>query len=148
MEPHMFKQLMCVALLMGSVITQVSAEQGCPYPTMVKYAGKYFHVKDKVLPWQSPKVEYEDFIDRFIGAVFIPGEGEDRKNGYMDKCVYATYLGRVVTLRPNQGDSVINMSLTSTLHWELLTGEFKVPMYICTDSQPDNCAFTINTKTR
>lgn len=148
MEPHMFKRLMCALLLMSGVIAQVKAEQGCPYPSAVKYADQHFHAVDKGLLWQSPKVSHRDFVDRFVGAVFVPGEDQERENGYMDKCIYRTSWGSVVALRPDKGNGVINMSLTSTLHWALQAGAFGMPVYLCTDSQPDNCAFTINDKER
>lgn len=146
MESPMFKQLICLLLLMSCVIASARAEQGCPYPSTVTYAGGHYHVKDNGLRWQSPKVESRGFIDAFIGAVFMPGEGEERGNGYMDKCIYRTSWGAVVALRPDKGNEVVNMSLTSTLHWELRPDAFKLPVYTCADSQPDNCAFKVNDK--
>ncbi|WP_443697751.1 hypothetical protein [Pseudomonas sp.] len=35
------------------------------------------------------------------------------------------------------------MSLTDTLHWRLASDPFGLPVYICQDSQPDNCSFTV-----
>ena len=64
----------------------------------------------------------------------------------MDKCIYRTSRNGVVALRPRKGNEVINMSLTSTLYWELQPDAFKLPVYTCTDSQPDNCAFKVNDK--
>ena len=81
----MFKQLICVLLLLRSVIPPARAKQGCPYPSQVAYADGHYRVKDNGLGWQSPKVASRGVIDGFIGAVFMPGEGEERGNGYMDK---------------------------------------------------------------
>ena len=142
----MFKQLICVLLLMSYVIAPARAEQGCPYTTQIAYADGHYRAKDHGLRWQSPRVASRGVIDGFIGAVFMPGEGEERGNGYMDKCIYRTSWNGVVALRPRKGNEVINMSLTSTLYWELQPDAFKLPVYTCTDSQPDNCAFKVNDK--
>ncbi|SDK95162.1 Protein of unknown function [Pseudomonas libanensis] len=141
---YMFKQLICMFLLMNCVIASARAEQGCPYPSTVTYVNGHYRVEDNGLRWQSPKVKYRGLIDGFSGAVFIPGEGEDREHGYMDKCIYRTSWNGVVALRPDSGNAVINMSLTSTVYWELRPGVLKLPVYTCTDSQPDNCAFNVN----
>ncbi|OPB33191.1 DUF3757 domain-containing protein [Pseudomonas fluorescens] len=142
----MFKQLICVLLLMSYVIAPARAEQGCPYTTQIAYADGHYRAKDHGLRWQSPRVAFRGVIDGFIGAVFMPGEGEERGNGYMDKCIYRTSRNGVVALRPRKGNEVINMSLTSTLYWELQPDAFELPVYTCADSQPDNCAFKVNDK--
>ena len=143
----MFKQLICVLLLMSCFIASARAEQGCPYPSQVKYAGGHYRVQDNGLRWQSPKVASRGVVDGFIGAVFMPGDGEERRNGYMDKCIYRTYWsGVVVALRPSMGNEIINMSLTSSLYWKLQPDAFELPVYTCEDSQPDNCAFKVNDK--
>ncbi|MEX5509531.1 DUF3757 domain-containing protein [Pseudomonas paralactis] len=142
----MFKLSICVFLLMTGVIASARAEQGCAYPAQVSYVDGHYRVERNDLRWQSPKVKYRGLVEGFIGAVFIPGEDEQRENGYMDKCIYRTAWGGVVALRPYKGSKIINMSLTSTLYWELRAGAFKLPEYTCTDSQPDNCAFNINDK--
>ena len=142
----MFKQLICVLLLLSYVIAPAKAEQGCPYTTQIAYADGHYRAKDNGLHWQSPKVASRGVIDGFIGAVFMPGEGEERGNGYMDKCIYRTSWNGVVALRPSSGNEVINMSLTSTLYWRLQPDAFELPVYTCMDSQPDNCAFKVNDK--
>ena len=38
----MFKQLICVLLLMSYVIAPARAEQGCPYTTQIAYADGHF----------------------------------------------------------------------------------------------------------
>ena len=142
----MFKQLICVLLLMSCCIAPARAEQGCPYTTQIVYADGHYRAKDHGLRWQSPRVASRGVIDGFIGAVFMPGEGEERGNGYMDKCIYRTSWNGVVALRPRKGNEVINMSLTSTLYWKPQLDAFELPVYTCVDSQPDNCAFKVNDK--
>ncbi|WP_248749609.1 DUF3757 domain-containing protein [Pseudomonas sp. MWU15-20650] len=142
----MFKQLIFLLLLMSSVIAQASAEQGCPYPSTIKYVAGRFQTSDKTVRWLSPKVEYRDFIDLFIGAVFTPGKGQERENGYMEKCLYRTGSGEVTALRPDLLDVVTNMSLKETFYWQLGTDVLDQPVYLCEDRQPDNCAFTVNDK--
>lgn len=144
----MVKQLICLLLLMGSVAAQVRAEQGCPYPLMIKHVDDHFEVEDKRVLWQSQKVESRDFIDRFIGAVFTPGKGPERQSGYMEKCVYRSGKGDVVALRPSPLGAPTSMSLTDTLHWRLATDSFGQPVYLCQDRQPDNCAFEVTNKKR
>lgn len=146
MNLPMFKQLMGLLILMISVVGQARAEQGCPYPSTIKYIDGHFKISDKKLLWQSPKVETSDFIDLFVGAIFMPGKGQERENGYMDKCLYRTGSGQLAVLRPVTGDFATNMSLTSTLYWQLGTDSFNQPVYLCQDSQPDNCAFRVNSQ--
>ena len=143
----MFKQLICVLLLMSCFIASASAEQGCPYPSQVAYADGHYRAQDNGLRWQSPKVASRGVVYGFIGAVFMPGDGEERGNGYMDKCIYRTnWSGVVVALRPSRGNEIINMSLTSSLYWKLQPDAFELPVYTCVDSQPDNCKFKVNDK--
>ena len=143
----MFKQLICVLLLMSCFIASARAEQGCPYPSQVAYADGHYRAQDNGLRWQSPKVASRGVVDGFIGAVFMPGDGEERGNGYMDKCIYRTnWSGVVVALRPSRGNEIINMSLTSSLYWKLQPDAFELPVYTCVDSQPDNCKFNVNDK--
>ncbi len=146
METPMFKQSIGLLLLMSGFIASARAEQGCPYPSQIAYSDGHYRAKDHGLHWQSPRVASRGVIDGFIGAVFMPAEGEERGNGYMDKCIYRSSRNGVVALRPRKGNEVINMSLTSTLYWELQPDAFKLPVYTCTDSQPDNCAFKVNDK--
>jgi len=143
----MFKQLICVLLLMSCFIASASAEQGCPDPAQIVYADGHYRAQDNGLRWQSPKVASRGVVDGFIGAVFMPGDGEERGNGYMDKCIYRTnWSGVVVALRPSRGNEIINMSLTSSLYWKLQPDAFELPVYTCVDSQPDNCKFKVNDK--
>ena len=142
----MFKQLMCLLLLMISVAAQARAEQGCPYPLMIKHVDEHFEVVDKNVLWQSQKVESRDFIDLFIGAVFTPSKGQERQSGYMDRCVYRSGKGDVVTLRPSPLGMPTSMSLTDTLYWRLDTDLFGLPVYLCEERQPDNCAFKVTGK--
>ena len=144
----MFKRLMCLLLMMGSVAALARAEQGCPYPLMIKHVDEHFEVVDKNVLWQSQKVERRDFIDRFIGALFTPGKGEERQGGYMDKCIYRTGGGDVVALRPSPPGVPTSMSLTDTLYWRLDKDLFGQPVYLCDEGPPDNCAFKVADKKR
>ncbi|MGZ0715825.1 DUF3757 domain-containing protein [Pseudomonas palleroniana] len=144
MNLPLFKQRVALCILMLSAIAQVQAEQGCPYPSAIRYVDGHFRTVDKQLLWQSPKVDSRDFIDLFIGAIFMPGSGQEREDGYMDKCLYRTGSGNLVAMRPAMGDLVTNMSLTDTSHWGPDTAPFDQPVFLCQDSQPDNCAFRVN----
>lgn len=143
---HMIKQSACLLALMAGGIAQVHAEQGCPYPSSVKYEKGYFIASNGQSSWQSPKVDVPDFADRFIGALFTPGKGQERENGYLDKCVYLMGNGQVVALRYDMPERINTMSLTSTLYWELANDALKQVVYICEDRQPDNCAFTVRSR--
>ena len=139
----MIRQLMCVLLLMVGGVAHVQADQGCPYSSAIKYVDGHFQATAGTLVWQSPKIGYRDFVDQFIGAIFTPGKAQDRENGYVDKCSYLTGDGQRVDLRYSKSAEVETMSLTGTLHWHLASDPFGLPVYICQDSQPDNCAFTV-----
>ncbi|WP_185021845.1 DUF3757 domain-containing protein [Pseudomonas poae] len=143
MNLSIFKPLLTLLILL-SAIGQVQAEQGCPYPSMIRYVDGHFKSADKQLLWRSPLIETRDFIDLFIGAIFMPGSGQEREYGFMDKCLYRTSSGNLVALRPAMGDLVTNMSLSSTLYWQPDIGPFNQPVFLCQDSQPDNCAFRVN----
>ncbi|WP_256676469.1 DUF3757 domain-containing protein [Pseudomonas sp. RGB] len=142
MECSLIKRVCWFLLLVGG-IAQANAEQGCPYPSSVKYVSGYFQASDKQSHWRSPKVDADDFADRFIGALFTPGQGKDRENGYLDRCVYRMGSGRSLALRYDMPGALSTMSLTKSLHWELATDPLEQDVYICQDSQPDNCAFTV-----
>ncbi|TFY96072.1 DUF3757 domain-containing protein [Pseudomonas nabeulensis] len=140
----MFKHVVCSFLLLGGVITHAKAEQGCPYPSSIRFVQGYFQTAGGKAFWQSAKVESRDFVDVFIGAVFTPGKGQERNNGYLEKCLYRTGTGQVVALRYGGPVAVESMSLTSTLYWNLVSGPFDQDIYICQDSQPDNCSFMLD----
>ncbi|MGU3307371.1 DUF3757 domain-containing protein [Pseudomonas sp. M5A4_2d] len=93
--------------------------------------------------WQSPKVDVDDFSDRFIGALFTPGKGQERENGHLDKCLYRMGNGQIMALRYDTPGKLDTMSLTATLHWQLTTDPLNQDVCICQDSQPDNCSFTV-----
>ncbi len=90
----------------------------------------------------------QDFIDRFVGAIFVPGDGQERKNGYLEKCIYLTNRGRPVTLRYGMEEDVLNMSLVDTTYWQPATDAFGLAIYTCDDRQPDNCSFTVDESRR
>lgn len=98
MECSLIKRV-CLFLLWVGGAAQANAEQGCPYPSSVKYVSGYFQASDKQSHWRSPKVDANDFADRFIGALFTPGKGQDRENGFLDRCVYLMGSGRSLALR-------------------------------------------------
>jgi hypothetical protein len=139
----MIRQLACVLLLMVGGVAHVQAEQGCPYPSAIKYVDGYFQATAGTLVWQSPKIGHRAFFDQFIGAIFTPGREQDRDGGYIDKCSYLTNEGQRVDLRYGRSGEVETMSLTDTLHWRLASDPFDLPVYICQDSQPDNCSFSV-----
>ena len=84
----MIRQLVCVLLLMVGGVAHVQAEQGCPYPSAIKYVDGYFQATAGTVLWQSPKIGHRAFVDQFIGAIFTPGKEQDRESGYVDKCSY------------------------------------------------------------
>ena len=139
----MIRQLVCVLLLMVGGVAHVQAEQGCPYPSAIKYVDGYFQATAGALVWQSPKIGHRQFVEEFIGAIFTPGKEQDRESGYVDKCSYLTNEGQRVDVRYGRSGAVQTMSLTDTLHWRLASDPFDLPVYICQDSQPDNCSFTV-----
>ncbi|AZF04251.1 DUF3757 domain-containing protein [Pseudomonas sp. R5-89-07] len=140
----MFKQLMCVLLLIGCVIGQTQARQFCPDKSMIRNVNGYFqYQKDGVL-WRGPKVDPNEYINGFLGAVFAPEKGSDRKVGYLEKCVYKNHREELVVLRPCFSGAANSMSLTDSLHWAQGGISFDQPVYVCQDNLPDNCAFTVN----
>lgn len=142
MELPMIKKIVCICLLTAGGMAQAKAEQGCPYPSSIRYVQGYFQATDGQVHWRSSDVGYRDFIDVFIGALFTPGKGQERVDGYLERCIYRTGGGQVVALRYGGSRAVDSMSLTGTLHWRLASDAFGQPAYICQDSQPDNCSFT------
>lgn len=139
----MIKRLACLFSLLMAGIAQVQAEQGCPYPSSVKFTDGYFQALEGQALWQSSKVESDDFADRFIGALFTPGKGQERENGHLDKCMYRMGSGQVVALRYELPGTLNTVSLTATQHWQLARDPLEQDVYICQDSQPDNCAFKV-----
>ncbi|WP_300634262.1 DUF3757 domain-containing protein [Pseudomonas sp.] len=140
----MFNQLIYVLLLTGCVIGQTWAKQACPDKSLIRNVDGYFQYQHDGVLWQGPKVEPNEYINGFLGAVFAPEKGEDRKVGYLEKCVYRNHREALVVLRPCLSSSVSSMALTDSLHWEPNEVSFGQPVYICKDNQPDNCAFTVN----
>ncbi|MBD8268527.1 DUF3757 domain-containing protein [Pseudomonas fluorescens] len=140
----MFKQLICVLLLTGCVIDQAWSRQSCPDKSMIRNVKGYFQYRQDGVLWQGPKVEPNEFINRFLGAVFAPERDGDQKIGYVEKCVYKNYREQQVVLRPRISGSENNMSLTDSLRWAQDKASFEQPVYVCEDNQPHNCAFEIN----
>lgn len=139
----MMIKLVCMFLLLAASTAQAMAAQGCPYPSAIKYVDGYFEVSQRSLLWRSAKVGKRDFIDQFVGAIFTPGREVERENGHLEKCVYRTGSGQVVALRLRKQDEDELTSLTGTSHWHVTHDPLEQEVYICQDSQPDNCAFTV-----
>ncbi|MUF06791.1 DUF3757 domain-containing protein [Pseudomonas sp. CCM 7893] len=144
----MTTRMVCLFCLVLMCTTQAMARQGCPYPSSVKYIEGAFQAVGARLLWKSPKMRTQDFIDRFVGAIFVPGDGQERKNGYLEKCIYLTNRGRPVTLRYGMEEDVLNMSLVDTTYWQPATDAFGLAIYTCDDRQPDNCSFTVDESRR
>ena len=144
MELPMIKRIVCACVVFVGAMAHAQAEQGCPYPSSIKYVEGSFHATVGQAHWQSPQVEYRDFVDRFVGAVFTPGKDQEREDGYLEKCIYRTGAGYVVALWYGAPRQIRSMSLTDTLYWRLASDPFDQDVYICQDSQPDNCSFTVN----
>ncbi|WP_426134238.1 DUF3757 domain-containing protein [Pseudomonas sp. PWP3-1b2] len=139
----MISQLTCLCFLAGAGITQVYAEQSCPYPSSIKYVNGYFVANNGQSQWKSHEVDSPNFANSFIGALFTPSNGKERENGLLDRCVYRMGNGKTVALQYDRPGQPTTMSLTSSLHWELAVDPLKLDVYVCLDSQPDNCAFTV-----
>lgn len=137
-------RLLCFIFLGSACIAQAKADQGCPYPSTIRYVDGYFQEAGAHRLWRSPDVESRDFIDKFLGAVFIPRDGQDREHGYLEKCLYSAGSGQTVALRYGRAQGASTMTLTETTHWRLDKGALDQPVYVCDDSQPDNCAFTVD----
>ncbi|WPN99682.1 DUF3757 domain-containing protein [Pseudomonas sp. MUP55] len=140
----MSKHLICALLLFGCVIDQVCAKQFCPDKSMIRNVNGYFQYQRDGVLWQGPKIDPNEYINGFLGAVFAPEKGADRKVGYVERCVYKNHREELVVLRPCLSRGVNSMSLTDSLHWALGESSFDQPVYVCQDNQPDNCAFTVN----
>ncbi|MEX5540753.1 hypothetical protein ABFV44_08525, partial [Pseudomonas poae] len=54
-----------------------------------------------------------------------------------------TGSGQRVALRPGKPGVAEAISLTSTLHWQIAKDPLEQEVYICQDSQRDNCSFTL-----
>ncbi|NNA97296.1 hypothetical protein AO268_19315 [Pseudomonas sp. ICMP 8385] len=128
--------------LLGSCsIAQGSEQLGCPYPSSIKFRDGHFQSENG--QWKSLKVEAASFLDRFVGAVFVPLEGQQRQQGYVEYCLYKAGNNQWVNLRFQAPERHFSMSLTDSLHWVPARGPFEQDIYLCTDSQPDNCSFTL-----
>ena len=139
----MIKRLVALLCVMATGIVQAHAGQGCPYASSVRYADGHFQAVNGEALWQSPEVGLSDFADRFVGALFTPGKGQARENGFLEKCVYRMGNGEVVALRYGVPGKLNTMSLTSTSYWKPTLDPLGQPVFICQDSQPDNCSFTV-----
>ncbi|QJI27760.1 DUF3757 domain-containing protein [Pseudomonas sp. ADAK18] len=139
---------LCLFFLGLAWTAQAIAQQGCPYPSSVKYIEDAFQAGSARSLWKSPKMKTQDFIDRFVGAIFVPSDGQERKSGYLEKCIYLTNRGRPVTLRYGMEEEVLNMSLVDTTYWQPAIDLFGLNIYVCDDRQPDNCSFTVDESRR
>lgn len=141
MKTRLFRLLCC--LLLGA--SSVTAAQGCPYPSAVRYVDGHFQGPEERFAWISQPMGGQDFIDTFIGAIFVPREPGERRNGFLEKCIYKTIKGNTVALRYGATKHALSMSLTDTTHWQPGTDVFGQAIFQCDDRQPDNCSFTLET---
>lgn len=144
----MTKRVLCILWLAGAVVGYAKAEQGCPYASSVHYSQGYFQASEGRSMWRSLKLGSRNYVDVFIGALFTPGRGQNRENGLLEKCVYRTGDGQMVALRHSGKEKVDSMSLTGTSYWRLVSDPLGQDVYICQDSQPDNCSFTVKLPNR
>ncbi|WP_339529137.1 DUF3757 domain-containing protein [Pseudomonas mucidolens] len=141
----MTARLLLLILLGISCFAHGDAWQGCPYPSSIKYVDGYFYQESAGHRWTSPRVSPVDFIDKFVGAVFMPGEGQERRRGYLEKCIYRSGREqRLVVLRYAGATEGLSMSLSDTTYWRLARDSFGHELYLCDDRQPDNCSFTLD----
>jgi hypothetical protein len=129
-------------------INTLAAAQACPYPSAIRYVDGHFQGTAKDSPWVSQPMGGQDFVETFVGAIFIPREPGERKNGYLEKCLYKTLRENTVALRYGPARSGGTMSLADTTHWQPGTGVFGQPIFQCDDRQPDNCAFNFEPSKR
>lgn len=80
-------------------VSTLAAAQSCPYPSAVRYVDGHFQGTDSDSPWISQAMSGGEFVETFVGALFTPSEQDERKHGYLEKCIYKTLRGKTVTLR-------------------------------------------------
>ena len=134
----MTKHLVYVLFLGCCVIASAKAEQGCPYVSAIKSVEDAYQVNDARGHWQSSKVKERGFIDRFVGAIFRADKDQDVEDGEVE-CVYLASRGRRVTLRYVSSTPNVSMSLVHNFYWLSSVDPLGQTVYICQDSQPDNC---------
>ncbi|NWB41847.1 DUF3757 domain-containing protein [Pseudomonas sp. E6002] len=127
-------------------VSTLAAAQSCPYPSVVRYVDGHFQGTDSDSPWISQAMSGGEFVETFVGALFTPSEQDERKQGYLEKCIYKTLRGKTVTLRYGTAQAGGAMSLADTTHWVPGTDAFGQQIFQCDDHQPDNCAFTFEGK--
>ncbi|AZE82822.1 hypothetical protein C4J98_1394 [Pseudomonas orientalis] len=142
----MFKQSICVLLLGICAIGQAGAQ--CPENSVIiEVKGRYqFHDGDVL--WRGPKARAAEFIRAFSGATFAPDEEDDRKSGVVEKCIYESFNGRIIVLRPSIFDGAKSMSLSDSSFWEDKKISSGQQIYVCKQNLRDNCAFTVNNTSR
>ncbi|WP_395608712.1 DUF3757 domain-containing protein [Pseudomonas sp. B22129] len=142
----MITKLMCLFILVAASFTQAKADESCPFPSAIHYVDGHYQATAGKTLWQSPKVESHDFADRFIGALFMPGKDKERKNGFLERCVYLLGSGQTVSLRYGAPEKVNAISLKDSLFWEPMIGPLGENVYICRDNLTINCPFTVEGK--
>ena len=138
----MISRVFILCLLGVFPIAHASAEFGCPYPSSIKRMGDYLQSDNGA--WKSAKVEFPGFVDTFVGAVFTPTEAGERRRGHLEYCTYKAANNQWVNLRFQAPEPPPSMSLSDSTHWVPARGPFDQQIYVCTDSQPDNCSFTLD----
>ena len=124
-------------------VSTLAAAEGCPYPSAVRYVDGHFQGTGRNALWESQPMSSLDYVETFVGAVFIPRREMERRNGYLEKCVYKTVSGNTATLRYGLGKKELTMSLTETSYWRPASDVFGQEIYVCDDRQPDNCSFSV-----
>lgn len=142
----MITKLTCFFILLAAGITQANADDSCPFPSSIHYVDGHFQANDGQILWQSPKVETRDFADRFIGALFTPGKGKERENGFLERCVYLMGNGQTVALRYGATEKLNTISLKDSLFWESTIGPLGENVYVCKENLAINCSFIVERK--
>ncbi|MBK3439441.1 DUF3757 domain-containing protein [Pseudomonas shahriarae] len=138
----MISRALILFLLGFFSFAHASAEFSCPYPSSIKRKAGHFQSDNG--HWRSPAGGADSFLERFVGAVFIPANDQERKQGYLEYCSYKAANNQWVNLRFQAPEPLSGMSLTDSTHWMPARGPFDQEIFVCTDSQPDNCSFTLD----
>lgn len=120
-------------------------QDACPQTSSIVMVDGFFEApsRDSYVGWRAPAEDQFVMLRTFVGALFRPYEGTDRK-GYLEGCSYKTYDGALVTLRyqPNI-KRVLKVRLADSISWQLVKGSFGVDVYECSDTRINACGFSV-----
>jgi len=133
----------CLIFCVLFSVSTLAAAEGCPYPSAVCYVDGHFQGTGRNAKWESQQMGGLDYVEAFVGAIFIPREPGSRRNGYLEKCMYKTARGSIVALRYGLGEKALTMSLSETTYWQPGNEILGQAVFVCDDRQPDNCVFTV-----